>query len=146
MAIKHQQRGLTLIEVVIVVAIVGILAGVAYPTYTNYIQKSRRADATNILSIINLAEERFFAANGYYAMTLSSLNIPSEAQSGATLGGHYSIAAQFGSTGNNGSYVVTATPVAGKSQAGDDDCKTFTMNQAGVENATGDDTTHCWKK
>ena len=89
----HQQPGLTLIELIIVVAIVGILAGIAFPTYTNYTQKSRRADATNSLAIISLAQERAFAANGNYIITLSSLsvlpNIPID--NGKTPGGHYKI-------------------------------------------------------
>ena len=58
--------GFTLTEILIVVAMVGILASIAYPSYRNYIQRANRADAQQILLQGAQQAERFFAANNTY--------------------------------------------------------------------------------
>ena len=63
----HSERGFTLIELMIVVAVVGILAAVAYPSYTQYVIRSHRASAqTQMLNIAN-RQQQFFIANRTYA-------------------------------------------------------------------------------
>lgn len=57
------QRGFTLIEVMIVVAIVGILAAVAYPAFTDFVLRGRIVDATNELSALRADMERYFQDN-----------------------------------------------------------------------------------
>jgi type IV pilus assembly protein PilE len=59
--------GFTLIELMITVAIVGILAAVAVPAYFNHVMRSRQALAVYELLAINAAQERFYAENGSYA-------------------------------------------------------------------------------
>ncbi len=59
-------KGFTLIELMIAVAIVGILAGIAYPSYVNHVKKSRRADATvALLGLANAMERRYTETNSY---------------------------------------------------------------------------------
>ena len=62
-----KESGLTLIELLIVIVIVGILAAVAIPTYTGYTQRGRRADAKTALEQLRASQEVFRAENGRYA-------------------------------------------------------------------------------
>lgn len=61
-----QHSGFTLIELMIVVAIIGILAGIAYPSYLEYVARSRRADAMSSLHELAQAMERHYTVNGRY--------------------------------------------------------------------------------
>jgi prepilin-type N-terminal cleavage/methylation domain-containing protein len=61
---RATQRGLTLIELMIVLAVMAIIAAVGYPLYTNQVQKSRRADAKIALESVAMVEERFYTIYG----------------------------------------------------------------------------------
>jgi type IV pilus assembly protein PilE len=60
-------RGVTLLEVMVVVVIVGILAAVAIPAYNNYITRSRRSDAFTALETVRAAQEMYRAEQGFYS-------------------------------------------------------------------------------
>lgn len=134
-----RQNGFTLIELMITVAIIGILASVAYPSYMDQVRKSRRSDAIASISIIQQAQERWRANNPQYAPNIATLGITSP-----TPGGYYTLAVST-STGTAGtSYTVTATAVTGKSQAQDSGCTPLTVTVTGG-NATNTQPT-CWSK
>jgi|GEM_PF-888458 len=72
------RKGMTLLEVMIVVVIVGILAAIAIPAYTNYVTRARRADAFNALLTVHAAQEMYKAERGFFAGDLTSLRCRSD--------------------------------------------------------------------
>ena len=159
---KGSAKGFTLIEIMITVAILGIIASIAVPSYVEYVRKGKRADAKVELLRLAQMQESFFVQNLSYAKNLTA----SKATGGLGLGttvlseqGEYSLAiSDKEPSGCNGlssgtpctGYTITATPVSGKSQANDSDCKGFTINNVGqkgitVASATTAMIQKCWK-
>lgn len=135
----RKQRGLTLVELMVVVAVMAIIAAVAYPLYTAQAQKSRRADAKIALETVAMAQERYYTLNGQYAATLGSLQVSGDIQGGTSDEGYYSVAVAVGGT-NSEQFTATAAALSGNAQSGDSACQTFTLNQLGTKTpATG-----CW--
>jgi type IV pilus assembly protein PilE len=113
-------RGFTLIELMIVVAIVGILAAVALPSYRSHTVKSGRIQAqTELLQLASLQEKIYLNSNEYTTSVTSAYTGKKDGGLGRTSGqtndGMYTIS--LGTTTQT--FVLTATPVSGKRQAGD---------------------------
>jgi type IV pilus assembly protein PilE len=139
----YLQAGLTLIELMLVLAIVAILAGVAIPLYNDQIQRSRRADAMAALTTVALAQERFYTANGTYAGALADLPVDAALQEGNSKHGFYTLA--IANPDGAQSFSITATATG--AQASDTSCTTFTLNQLGARaalNADGVANDGCW--
>lgn len=161
--IKHGANGFTLMEVMITVVIVGILAAIAYPSYTNYVTQARRSDSTINLTRIAALQEKFFTACGRYATGPASLGVAGTARNcaapgtmdaglaagGVTSDGYYTLTT--GVTANDGGYTLTATPTGTQATADITKCATLTVTATGVKAATGTDGNptnggKCWKK
>jgi type IV pilus assembly protein PilE len=71
--VMKSNRGITLIELLAVIMIVGILAAIAVPVYTNYLQRARRADAKTALEQLRASQEMFRAERGVYSTNLTQL-------------------------------------------------------------------------
>lgn len=76
-----KRDGFSLLELMTVVAIVGVLSAVAIPTFSNYIYKSRTAEATEFLGVIRLREESYRAEFGVYCPTLDASSQPNSIDS-----------------------------------------------------------------
>ena len=74
-----RSKGMTLIELMIAVAVVGILATIAYPSYQNQVRRSNRADAITALTAMANAQERFYLANNTYATDHAAAWVPRDA-------------------------------------------------------------------
>lgn len=139
---SNKQRGFTLIEMMVVVAIAGILLAIAIPSYQQYVRKARRADAKTMLLDMAARQERFFSTNNSYTSTPAQLGytssfplyVPSSTQTNYLV----RVLAATSTTFN-----LVAVPTG--SQA-NDSCGTYTLNHLGVQGVTGAtlSTAQCW--
>lgn len=114
---RRSHSGFTLIEVMIVVAIVGILAAVAYPNYTEHVQRGRRTEGKAALLKTQGALERYFTVNNTYTTDLGEVRANAFSGDNAASSA-YTIAVAPGAAGIAASYVITATPTAGDALCG----------------------------
>ncbi len=143
MKLRAHYSGFTLIEVMIVVAIVAILASVAYPSYQEHIIKSRRtAAASCILEQVQFME-RFFTTNMRYdqttagtAVALPALSCMNELDNFYTIG--------FAATPTASVYSIQAVPKGGQTK--DTRCMTLTIDQRGNKQKSGSaaNVAECW--
>jgi type IV pilus assembly protein PilE len=123
--------GFTLIELMIIVAVIGLLAAVALPSFLDSVRKGRRAEGIAALTQVQQAQERWRANSGSYADN-DKLTVAA-AEGGLGLGattssGYYAIAI---SDATASGYTVTATAQSGTSQASDSKCQKLVMRMAG---------------
>jgi len=129
------QRGFTLMELMITVAIVAILATVAYPSYRNQIMRSYRAEARSELLQIQVAQEKYFLQNNKYG-TLAQLGLTAGTTYN-TAHGYYKITLP---ARTDTTYTVQADALG--SQATDTTCASYTITEVGAKTPT---TAGCWK-
>jgi len=116
----RRSSGFTLIELMIVVAIVGILAAIALPSYQDSVRKGRRGDAKGELMRLAQAEEKWRVTHTSYG---SLVNL-----GGATASSYYNFAVP---TNTATAFTITATPTSTGGQ-NQDTCATLTIAQGGA--------------
>lgn len=131
---RYSAHGFTLIELLIAVAIVGILAAVAYPSYQEHVRQTRRAEVASILLENAQLLERHFTRHGAYDTGSVSLVMQSPASGTAV----YAITAALGPD----TYTLTATAGAGSLMDGDP-CASYSFNQVGQRTPAD---LRCWRR
>jgi type IV pilus assembly protein PilE len=129
-------RGMSLIELMVVVAIVALLATIAVPSYRQFLLKSHRAEAKAALLNLAAAQEKFYLQNNTYTTDLTTAPPAGLGLTPTTVNGHFTVAI---SAANAAGFTATATAAGGQAQ--DSSCATFTINQAGARTATS---SSCW--
>lgn len=143
---KKTLSGFTLVELIVVIAIVAVLVAIATPAYYSYVMKSRRADAKVALSEISQRMEGFYADNNKYATTFDQLKLNNAGfvKKGATYqskDGWYQLSVEVDSSGQK--YTLKATPQG--AQAGDGRCMEFSLDSTGKKSISGAaNTKECW--
>ena len=130
---RSSNRGFTLIEIMIVIAIIGIVITIGYPSLTEYVKKGRRTEVAGLLSEQAQILERFYSKNNVYT-NATGLSVGND---------FYTITPTL----TDQTFLLTATRKAGSTMASDK-CGDFTLTNTGVRsmvNATSGLTTRdCW--
>src|SRR5690606_13646701 len=120
--LANKQQGFTLTEVLIVVAIVAILAGIAIPSYQDSVRKAMRADAKESLLSAAAMQEKHYLQYYQYSDEIDDVGGSASAE------GYYTISLTGGAT-----FLLTATATG--AQTSDTDCAVFTLNHVGLQKA-----------
>ena len=141
-------NGFTLVEIMVTIAILGVLAAIAIPNYQNSVRKANRTDAKAALNTLTNELARFYAINRFYTTDMTNFSLPNAAEASAlSENGHFRISIAAGPDGIAKNYVVSATQETSY-QKKDTECVTYTMTSAGqksaVNKAAGDSTAKCW--
>ena len=141
---KKPVRGMTLIELIIVVAIVGIIAAIGYPSYLEHVKKTRRAEGMGELLELADRMERHYSDTGSYDQTDGSDMTAGTIYRATTQNGYYTLSVDSGT--NNVQYTARAAPTSLGGQ-NTDKCGTFVVNSQGTQTVTGGSLTSadCWK-
>jgi type IV pilus assembly protein PilE len=142
LTVLRRVAGVTLIELMVVIVVIGILATIAVPSYRQYTMRSQRVEAKSALLQLATNQERFYLQNNTYTSDLTALGFPG----GTTENGVYTLAI---GAANTTMFTATATPTPGGGTNGvdqtkDTDCASFTIDAQGRRSAAPDPAGNCW--
>ena len=133
--------GFSFIELLIVVAIIGILTLIVLPSYTQHLISSRRAEAKVALMEVSSRQEQYILDHQQYSLVLKSIGL-----SKITPEGNYllAISPSTQSCPISYCYELTATIIPTAKQAKDIDCSQFILKSSGLKKAQGINSLRCW--
>lgn len=141
--VPFRHRGFTLMEMMIVVVILGVLVTIAYPSYQEQVRKSRRGDAKQALLDAASRQEQYILDHSTYTADMEELGYAEDPA--VSEEGYYTVDAAACAGGTIARcYTLTASPVAGTSQASDAGCTSFVVQSTGARSATGTQANDCW--
>lgn len=130
------KSGFTLVELLVTVAILGILAAIAFPSYSAYVQKSKRSDALAAVSQAAANQEKYFAMNGKYIAKAEPFSGTTSIDSPE---GYYTVTVEVNSSGTS----FKAIAKAGTAQASDS-CDSFSLTNTGQKGVGEGTVSDCW--
>ena len=136
MKIRKTVAGFSLIELMIALAVISILASIAYPNYMEYLQRARRAECASVLlGQANAMERRFSTTNSYVGALPGPVQCPAD-------GGPSSYVLGFAEGEPTAlTFVIQAVPAG--AQTGDR-CGTLSIDNTGLKKPSGMTTRQCW--
>ena len=144
-------KGFSLIELMVAVAILGILAAIAVPAYQASVRKSRRTEARTALLDLAGREEKFNSATNTYSQDFTQLGWAADLHPMPLGSGNYTIDVKVvtpkAGSGLPYTYLLTVVPAGGSDQINDTPCQKFTVDQLGTQLSTdgaADTTATCW--
>lgn len=131
---RQPERGLSLVEVTVVIAMLGVLASMALPSYQSSLARARRAEAVQALTRLQLAQEAFRAQHGSYALAMRSLSGLAPDQP------HFQVAMV---DAHAGGYIARATAREPTPLNGGCDELSITVSDGQAVHGPGE---HCWNR
>jgi len=134
---RQHVTGMTLIELLCVISIIGILASISYPMFAEQAAKGRRASARALMYEVLQHEERFYTENNTYTTDLTALGLPSPLQTDQAT---HSVTLAVGPTGD----LTTSVSITGTAVVPDAHCTSLTLTSANGQSGTGSQPAVCW--
>lgn len=131
---SRSSPGFTLIELMVVAAVIGIIAAIAYPAYTDFVERSRRSEATEALQNLATLQEQYYNDNKAYTGSMGDLGMPT-----TTENDYYAVSITPGAAVDGTVQTYTLSANAQGPQASDTECATIQLNSSGNKTPA-----ECW--
>lgn len=139
MQVRRYMRGVTLMELMIVVVIIGILAALSYPNYREFVARAKRSEARAALLKIATNQEKYYLQNNVFTKDLKKLGLGSDPDTYTTDSGTYSVRIVSADASN---FTAEADYIPVDGEAGK--CNLFSIDGRGQK--TSDPDTDCWTR